>query len=124
MANKIGELDSELKEKDILDVIKTLKNNKSKFGPVSNEMLKCNPKAIIRTLCSLFNYVLKSKHDIFPEIWNLSLLNPIHKSGTQYCMNTIEVFVFQIISRNSSPLCSVIDSSHGFHKRVLYLTNL
>ena len=80
MANKIGELDSELKEKEILDAIKTLKNNKSKFGPVSNEMLKCNPKAIIKTLCSLFNYILKSK--TFLEIWNLSLIKPIQKSGT------------------------------------------
>ena len=82
MGNKIGELDSELKEKEkeILDAIETLKNNKSKLGPVSNEMLKCNPKAIIKTLCSLFNYILKSK--TFPEIWNLSLIKPIHKSGT------------------------------------------
>ena len=80
MANKIGELDSELKVKEILDAIKTLKNNKSKFGPVSNEMLKCNPKAIIKTLCSLFNYILKS--ETFQEIWNLSLIKPIHKSGT------------------------------------------
>ena len=31
MANKIGELDFELKEKEILYAIKTLKNNKSKF---------------------------------------------------------------------------------------------
>ena len=80
MANKVGELDSKLKEKEILDAMKTLKNNKSKFGPVSHEMLKCNPKAIIKTLCSLFNYILKSK--TFPEIWNLSLIKPIHKSGT------------------------------------------
>ena len=80
MANKIGELDSELKEKEILDAVKTLKNNKSKFSPVSNEMLKCNPKAIIKTLCSLFNYILKSK--TFSEIWNLSLIKPIHKLGT------------------------------------------
>ena len=43
-------------------------------------MLKCNPKAIIKTLCSLFNYILKSK--TFPEIWNISLIKPIHKSGT------------------------------------------
>ena len=43
-------------------------------------MLKCNPKAISEVLCHLFNFILHSK--IFPEGWNLSLIKPIHKSGS------------------------------------------
>ena len=43
-------------------------------------MLKCNPKAISKILCHLFNFILYSK--IFPEGWNLSLIKPIHKSGS------------------------------------------
>ena len=42
-------------------------------------MLKCNPKAIVKSLCALFNLILQSK--TFPEVWNLSLIKPIHKAG-------------------------------------------
>ena len=47
---------------------------------ISNEMLRCNPKAISKVLCKLFNYILKNK--TFPEIWNISLIKPLHKSGS------------------------------------------
>ena len=67
-------------EKEIIDSIKALKLNKSKFGVISNEMLRCNPKAISKVLCKLFNYILKNK--TFPEIWNISLIKPLHKSGS------------------------------------------
>ena len=40
----------------------------------------CNPKAISKVLCHLFNFILHGK--IFPEGWNLSLIKPIHKSGS------------------------------------------
>ena len=43
-------------------------------------MLRCNPKAISKVLCKLFNYILKNK--TFPEIWNISLIKPLHKSGS------------------------------------------
>ena len=56
-----------------------LKLNKSKFDVISNEMLKCNPQAISRVLCGLFNFTHRNK--TFPKSWNLPLLIPIHKTG-------------------------------------------
>ena len=38
------------------------------------------PKAIALPLCSMFNFILRSK--TFPEAWNLSLIKPIHKPGS------------------------------------------
>ena len=67
-------------KKEIIDSIKVLKLNKSKFGVISNEMLRCNPKAVSKVLCKLFNYILKNK--TLPEIWNISLIKPLHKSSS------------------------------------------
>ena len=80
MTGKIGPLDIIFIESEIINTIKLLKLNKSNFGVISNEMLKCNPKAISKVLCHLFNFILHSK--VFPEGWNLSLIKPIHKSGS------------------------------------------
>ena len=80
MTAKIGPLDSNFTESETINTIKSLKLNKSNFGVMSNEMLKCNPKAISKVLCHLFNFILHSK--IFPEGCNLSLIKPIHKSGS------------------------------------------
>ena len=63
----------------LFDSFKVLKLNKSKFEVISNEMLRCNPKAISKVLCKLFNYILKNK--TFPEMWNISLIKPLHKNG-------------------------------------------
>ena len=77
---KTGPLDKGFLEQETLEGIKQLKANKSYFGVICNEMLKCNPKAISRVLCKLFNCILKAK--ISPEKWNLSFIKPLHKSGT------------------------------------------
>ena len=77
MTGKIGPLDSIFTESEIINTIKWLKLNKSNFGVISNELLKCNPKAISKVLCHLFNFILHSK--VFPEGWNLKT---IHKSGS------------------------------------------
>ena len=79
MLGKRGPLDDIFIEKEVIETIKSLKLNKSKFGVIYNEMLKCNPQAISRVLCGLFNFILRDK--TFPKSWNLSLLIPIHKSG-------------------------------------------
>ena len=80
MTGKIGPLDNIFTESEIINTIKSLKLNKSNFGAISNEMLKCNSKALSKVLCHLFNFILHSK--IFPEGWSLSLIKPIHKSGS------------------------------------------
>ena len=74
---KLDPLHSKTTIKDIRSVVKLLKLGKSKFGPVSNEILKCNPK--VATLCIMFSFVLESQ--IFPNSWNLSLIKPLYKSG-------------------------------------------
>ena len=61
MKNKEGPLDQIFNDKEILAQIKKLKCNKSNFRIVSNEMLKCNPKAITNSLCYIFNHILKTK---------------------------------------------------------------
>ena len=77
---KVGPLDEGFLEQEILKDIKRLKSSKFYFGVTCDEMLKCNPKAVSRVLCKLFNCILKTK--IFPEKWNLSLIKPLLKSGT------------------------------------------
>ena len=80
MTGKIGPLDSIFTESEIINTIKSLKLNKSNFGVISNEMLKCNPNAMSKVLCHLLNFILHS--EVFPEGWNLFLIKPIHKSGS------------------------------------------
>ena len=46
MLGKRGPLDDIFTEKELIEAMKSLKLNKSKFGVISNEMLKCNPQAI------------------------------------------------------------------------------
>ena len=121
MLHKTGDLDFYFKEKEILDAVKRHENNQSKSGPISNEMLKCSPKATVKTLCSLFNHILKSK--TFPEIWNLSLINPIHKSGTTTLHEHDRGISISTHPQDFSRLCFVLDSNYGFLKRVYYLTN-
>ena len=46
---KTGPLDEGFLEQEILEGIRQLKPNKSHFGVICNEMLKCNPKAVSRS---------------------------------------------------------------------------
>ena len=82
MQGKTGPMDYAFSEKKIIESIKVLKLNKSKFGVISNEILICSPKAISKVLCKLFNYILKNK--TFPEIWNISLIKPLHNVLTVF----------------------------------------
>ena len=53
---------------------------KANFGVVGNEIFRCNPETIAQPLCLMFNNILQSK--VFSNAWNLSLIKPLHKSGT------------------------------------------
>ena len=60
---------------------KKLKNNKSpgKDG-IINELIKYGKDTLFEPLLKLFNNVYSS--GIFPQIWAVSLLTVIHKSGS------------------------------------------
>ena len=98
MTGKIAPLDSIFTESEIINTIKSLKLSKSNFGVISNEMLKCNPKAISKVLCHLFNFIMHSK--ILPEGWHLSLIKPIHKSGSTLKHDKIGGFAYPITLPN------------------------
>ena len=67
ITGKIGPLDIIFTESEIINTIKSRKLNKSNFGVISNEMLKCNPKAISKVLCHLFNFILHRKVKYFQK---------------------------------------------------------
>ena len=98
MTGKIGPLDNIFTESEIINTIMSLKLNKSNCGVISNEMLNCNPKAISKVLCHLFNFILNSK--IFPERWNLSIIKPIHKSGSTLKHENYKGFAYPITLPN------------------------
>ena len=59
---KPGPLDEGFLEQEISEGVKQLKPNKSHFCVICNKMLKCNPKAVSRVLCKLFNCILNQKY--------------------------------------------------------------
>ena len=79
LKNNVSPLDYKITISEIETVIKMAKLNESNFGPVSNEMLKCNPKAILPALTAVFNCILEFK--VFRESWNLSLIKLLYKPG-------------------------------------------
>ena len=81
MANKQGPLDFDFSTDEIILVIKSLKSNKANFGIVTNEILHCSPSAIAKPPSYLFNLILRTK--VFPSTWNLSLIKPLHKTGSR-----------------------------------------
>ena len=80
MANKQKPLNFDFNKDEIILVIKSLKFNKANFGIVTNEILRCSPTAIAKPLSYLFNFMLKTR--VFPSTWNLSLIKPLHKTGS------------------------------------------
>ena len=76
----ISELDNKFTEKNVLDAIKSLKNNKaSSFDSVLNEMLKCGANVLSKALVVFFNVILDS--NLYPQQWKSDILGPLHKSG-------------------------------------------
>ena len=67
---------------EVIQTLKQLKNNKA-TGPdgIPGEMLKYSNKKVKQTLQKLYNNILDT--GIYPEIWNTSIITPIHKKGSQ-----------------------------------------
>ena len=67
--------------------LKSLKNTKSGgLDLILNEYLKYGAHSLILPLVKLFNKLLES--GIFPDIWNISTISTLHKSGSLYDCNT------------------------------------
>ena len=63
-----------------LELIKGLKNNKARsFDQITNEMLKVGGNIISLPILKLFNSILSSS--VYPSVWKLDILHPIHKSS-------------------------------------------
>ena len=74
------ELDCRISNKEIINAISSLKNNKaSSFDQILNEMLKFGQTYIIDPLCKLFNNILSTGK--FPVVWAKGIIVPIFKSG-------------------------------------------
>ena len=72
-------LTDEITEREILDAIKGLKNNKSPgLDSVFNEYLKNSPLYLIRILHRLFNLVLDT--GIILENWTIGIIKPVYKN--------------------------------------------
>ena len=66
--------------------LKSLKNTKSGgLDLILNEFLKYGAHSLILPLVKLFNKILES--GIFPDIWNISTISTLHKSGSLYDCN-------------------------------------
>ena len=71
-----------LKKSEILDAVKTLKNNKStSFDFVSNEMLKNSMPVLLDPIFELFNTMIN--YSFYSSYWKLDILTPIHKKGVK-----------------------------------------
>ena len=65
-------------KKEVLDVIKKLKNNKAcGIDNIINEFLKSCPVVIYDILLMFFNIILNT--GIIPSVWSVSLIQPIYK---------------------------------------------
>ena len=78
-SGKSGPLDFKFTTDEIVEQIKRLKTNKSASTSIVNEMLKCSPDTIAKSLVEIFNFVLKER--VYPKIWNISHISPLFKAG-------------------------------------------
>ena len=68
-------------EKEVLEQIKKLKNNKaSGIDQVINEFIKNSPENMVHLIVKMFNIVLET--GIIPTDWTIGLIKPIHKKGS------------------------------------------
>lgn len=73
-------LDSNIKDKEILQSVRKLKNNKATgLDNVKNEMLKHGVSTFLPCLSKLFNMIFSS--GIYPSSWATSYITPIFKTG-------------------------------------------
>ena len=73
------ELDHPFSKSDFLEVVKTLKNNKSSsFDGILNEMLKVGAETLHLVLLPIFNTILG--FNLYPTQWKWDILSPLHKA--------------------------------------------
>jgi len=61
-----GPLDFLFSVDEIVEQIKNLKTSKSASASIANEMLKCNPTTVAKSLVKMFNFVLAER--VYPKI--------------------------------------------------------
>jgi hypothetical protein len=72
--------DNPVTEKEIINSIKNLKNNKAVgLDQISNEMIKYSQHILLPLLCKLFNTILVA--GIYPKSWKEGYIVPIFKSN-------------------------------------------
>ena len=71
MQGKMGPLDSKSTTTEIDSVMKASKLKKSNSETVCNELLKCNPKAILPVLSVMFNFIPEFKPFQVLGIWQI-----------------------------------------------------
>ncbi|XP_053380331.1 uncharacterized protein LOC128548841 [Mercenaria mercenaria] len=77
--NNNEEINVPITEKEILDAVKTLKNNKSPgCDEIINEHIKYTVHSMIHVYKKLFNLVFD--HGIIPESWTIGHIKPIYKN--------------------------------------------
>lgn len=74
------ELDKTITSKEIVDAVKSLKNEKSSaYDNIINEMLSADVSTLKPVLNVLFNSIFDSGY--YPSIWKLGIIVPIFKKG-------------------------------------------
>ena len=83
----IEEFNLDFTVEEVLDNIKSLKNNKSEgVDFIKNEYIKNCPLSVVELIVKLFNLILRTGH--VPHDWSIGLIVPIYKKkGTQFDPN-------------------------------------
>ena len=72
-------LNGEISEREVIDAINNLKNNKSPgLDNILNEYLKNSTPGLIQVYCKIFNIVLVT--GIIPENWTIGIIKPVYKN--------------------------------------------
>ena len=78
------ELNAVITQRDVLEAIKCLKNNKAcSTDMITNEFLKHSCKQLLPVFVNLFNIILDS--EIIPDCWSEGILIPIYKNKGDPC---------------------------------------
>ena len=78
--NIFDQLSFKIKEKEVMDSITSLKNNKAAdLLGFKGEMLKAGISYLLRPVTKLFNLIFTNSS--LPDVWRESSLTPIHKKG-------------------------------------------
>ena len=81
--NVFNSLNYKITQKEISESISDLKSKKAPGADgILNEMLKTAHPFITKQLELLFNAIFTSS--VFPDIWRIQILNPLHKKGDIY----------------------------------------